>query len=71
MTHAHMTARQIVETRGVSHRTLMRMVQAGEITPVEKLSGITGAYLFEPEEVERAFHDRESHKNHDDTPADP
>ena len=68
---AHITARQIVETRGVSHRTLMRMVHAREIVPIEKLPGETGAYLFEPDEVERAFRDRQSGKNSTQVTADP
>jgi dissimilatory sulfite reductase (desulfoviridin) alpha/beta subunit len=58
MAHAHVTSRQIVEAQGISHRTLMRMIQKGEIVAAEKLDGITGAYLFEPEEVERAFGER-------------
>lgn len=55
---AHMTAREVVEKRGVSHRTLMRMIQKGEITPAEKLPKRTGAYLFDEQEVERAFAER-------------
>lgn len=52
---AHMTTRQAVERLGVSHRTLMRMVHADEIKPIEKVPGRTGAYLFESHEVERVF----------------
>jgi hypothetical protein len=54
-TRKHITARQIVETRGVSHKTVMRMIANGNIVPAGKLPGDTGAYLFEPEEVDRAF----------------
>lgn len=58
----HITSRQIVETRGVSHSTLMRMIHAGEIKTLEKLPGDTGAYLFDSEEVERAFSQRAQRK---------
>ena len=54
----HITSRQVAETRGVSHSTVMRMVRAGEMMPLEKLPGTTGAYLFDSAEVERAFKER-------------
>lgn len=59
---ALVTAREVVDQRGVSHRTLLRMIEADEITPAQKLPGDTGAYLFEPAEVERAFVDREARR---------
>lgn len=52
---AHMTSRQVVERLGVSHRTLMRMVHADEIKPIEKVPGRTGAYIFDSDEIERVF----------------
>jgi hypothetical protein len=62
---AHLTSRQIVDSKGISLRTLLRMVDAREIVPAEKLPGETGAYLFDPEEVERAFRERERRHNED------
>lgn len=59
---AHMTSRQVVERLGVSHRTLMRMVHADEIKPIEKVPGRTGAYIFDSDEVERVFTIREQLK---------
>jgi predicted site-specific integrase-resolvase len=56
---ALVTSREIVEQQGVSHRTLLRMIEAGDITPAQKLPGDTGAYVFEPDEVDRAFAERD------------
>lgn len=59
---ALVTAREVVTQRGVSHRTLLRMIDASEIEPAQKLPGDTGAYLFEPAEVDRAFAAREARR---------
>lgn len=49
-----MTAAQAAEVLGCSQRTVARMAEDGRLTPALKLPGETGAYLFEPAEVERA-----------------
>jgi predicted site-specific integrase-resolvase len=37
----------------IDRSTLSRWVLTGRITPVQKLPGLRGAFLFEPAEVER------------------
>lgn len=46
-------ATEACEVLGVSKDTLIRMIARGEITPVHKLPGPTGAYLLNRAEVER------------------
>lgn len=41
------------ERCGVDRSTFFRWVQLGQITPVMKLEGRTGAMLFDPADVER------------------
>lgn len=43
----------------VSVRTIHRWVEAGEITPIDKLEGLRGAYLFDEAEVQRVKAKRE------------
>lgn len=38
---------------GLSHRAVLDRVKAGTLTPVTRLEGRTGAYLFDRAEVER------------------
>lgn len=38
---------------GIDRSTLTRWVQSGRVTPVFKLPGSTGAYLFDRDDVER------------------
>ena len=64
----HMTAREVVEQHGISHRTLMRMIENKEIRYAEKLPGVTGSYLFDPPEVERAFKQRSQQPPKDGRP---
>lgn len=47
------TAQAAVRLR-CSPRTVTRMAEDGRLTPAMKLPGETGAYLFEPAEIERA-----------------
>jgi hypothetical protein len=49
------TSAQICEKYKISHRSLLRMIHRGELIPAEKLPGDTGAYLFDPKQVERVF----------------
>ena len=46
------TAAEASAALGVSIRTVHRMVESGQLTPIIKLPGKTGAYLFDPEQVE-------------------
>ena len=45
---------EVCERLRIDRSTLTRRVARGEITPVQKLPGETGAYLFEAGEVARA-----------------
>jgi predicted site-specific integrase-resolvase len=42
----------------VDRSTLSRWVQLGRITPAMKLPGLTGSYLFDPEEIDRVAAER-------------
>ena len=46
-------AETCAELGGIDRSTLTRWVQSGRITPARKLPGLTGAYLFDPTEVQR------------------
>lgn len=40
------------EITGLDRRTIHRKVDRGELTPVSKLPGLRGAYIFDRNEVE-------------------
>jgi excisionase family DNA binding protein len=42
-----MTSREVAAALGVSVRQVPRLIERGELTPVEKLPGRTGAYIFD------------------------
>ena len=46
-------AETCAELGGIDRSTLTRWVQSGRIAPARKLPGRTGAYLFDPTEVQR------------------
>ena len=50
-----LTTAQVVEEYGLSRRSISRLITDGELTPLMKLPGHTGAYLFERAEVVRAL----------------
>lgn len=50
-----LTTAQVVDEYGSSRRTIGRRIADGELTPLMKLPGTTGAYLFERAEIERAL----------------
>jgi len=45
----------------IDRSTLSRWVQIGRITPVQKLPGLRGAFLFDPAEVERVRRELNEH----------
>lgn len=49
------TTAEIAARKQVSVRQVHRLTQAGVLLPVTKLPGATGAYLFDPEQVDNAF----------------
>ena len=48
----NLTSAQVAERLGVSVKTVHRMVLAEDLRPAAKLPGRTGAYLFDPADVE-------------------
>jgi predicted DNA-binding transcriptional regulator AlpA len=48
-----LTTKQVTEQYGLSRSTLRRRVEAGTLTPLLKLEGRTGAYVFTRAEIER------------------
>lgn len=52
MTTDHLTTAEVAATLGVDVRTVHRWVTAGELTPLTKLPGLRGAYLFARSDVE-------------------
>lgn len=44
---------EVCERLGIDRSTLTRRVARGEITPVQKMPGETGAFLFAAAEVDR------------------
>lgn len=51
---AHLlSSAQVCETLTIDRSTLTRWVAAERIVPAHKLPGVTGAYLFDPDEVDR------------------
>jgi excisionase family DNA binding protein len=47
-----LTTAQVADLRGVSVRTIHRLVADHKLTPAVKLPGGTGAYLFHRDDVE-------------------
>lgn len=48
----------------VDRTTFFRWVQLGQITPIHKLEGRTGALLFDPDEVDAFAHEKALRKKH-------
>ena len=46
-----LTTGELAKARGCSVRTILRKVESGELTPIGKLPGKTGAYLFSPDQA--------------------
>lgn len=45
----NLTTAEIADAHGVSYRTVLNWVRTGRVTPVTKLPGRTGTYLFGPD----------------------
>lgn len=54
------TTREASEILGKSIRATIRLVEAGKLTPAQKLPGIRGAYLFNAGDVQRLKAELES-----------
>lgn len=48
-----LSSREACLRLSIDRSTLTRWVQIGRITPIHKLPGRTGAFLFEPAEIDR------------------
>lgn len=48
-----LTSQEAADELGIDRSTLTRWVAAGEITPIKKLPGSRGAFLFSTQEVQR------------------
>ena len=48
-----LTTAEVAERLGRTARTVVRLVEAGDLTPVTKTPGIRGAYLFAERDVTR------------------
>lgn len=46
------TTVQAAEITGKSWRTIIRLVERGQLTPAQKLPGLRGAFLFDRADVE-------------------
>lgn len=47
-----LTSPQVAARLGRSARTVHRLVESKQLTPVQKLDGPNGAFLFDPADVE-------------------
>lgn len=54
-----MGAAAVARVLGVTRRQVLRMVETGDLVPLTKLDGTTGAYLFSPVVVEALAVQRE------------
>ena len=48
-----LTTAEVATLTGVSVKTVVRWVAAGDLTPATKLPGLRGAFLFDPATVNR------------------
>lgn len=46
------TTAQASKVSGKNWRTIIRLVERGDLTPAQKLPGLRGAYLFHPTDIE-------------------
>ena len=53
-----LSTKQVAQILRVEVRTVHRMATDGRLTPLMKLPGETGAYLFDPAEVDRLAAER-------------
>lgn len=53
-----LTTRQAAEVLQVSHRTVLYLVERGELVPAERIEALRGAMLFERDTVQRLADER-------------
>lgn len=54
-----MGAAAVAKTLGITRRQVLKKVDSGELVPLTKMDGVTGAYLFDPAVVEALSVQRE------------
>lgn len=54
------TTAEVADLAGVSVKTVTRWAASGALPPLHKLSGLRGAYLFDPRAVEKFRAQREA-----------
>lgn len=64
-----MGSREAARALGISRSSLNRAVNAGDISPVARIPGKTGAYLFDPKVIAELAGDDVSGELHKDNPA--
>ena len=56
--HTFIGTREAATVLATSRREVLRFVESGALVPVAKLPAATGAYLFDPADVERLAYTR-------------
>lgn len=51
----YLTTTQVAERLGLTRRAVLARVDAGKLPTAGKLAGLTGAYLFDAEQIEAAL----------------
>lgn len=59
----HMSTREVARVLACTPQHIARLVRTGELSPAFKMSGRTGAYLFDAAEVARYKDARAAHKS--------
>lgn len=54
------TTAEVVQRLGVTRKVVRRLVEHGDLVPAQKLPGKTGAYLFDPADVDALTAERAS-----------
>jgi len=57
-TPAPLTSGRVARALGVSRRTVINLVDRGDLTPIDKADGPLGPYLFDPADVEQLAAER-------------
>jgi excisionase family DNA binding protein len=53
-----LTTAAAADRLGVNPRTISKWVRQGRLTPAAKLEGVRGAFLFDPEDIDRLAGER-------------
>lgn len=56
----HLTTAEVAERLGLTPAAVSYRVRHGQLTPAAKAPGVRGAYLFDPDEVDRLLEQRKA-----------